>query len=444
MPTLVDGDGFEHQVITSNATATMNPKLWDSLTGTPTFVTGRDGVGKAMRIAASATAVQVTRNLTTAGTMLVVSFYFKCSAAPTGATLRIFRATADGVGLIGIKTDGNLTATYATGTGIVTPTGVAVCDGLWHRVDARFNSSPATHTVEWSVDGVAQTNGSSGLVAASNFTSWSIGTNIATSTGTADIDDVAISATSGDHPLGDHICFSVVPTTDNAASVYGTNVMEQGDGTDLSSSNQGAQYLDEWAPTTGTNNADSVTQAATGTGNFVDVEFANAPSYASSTLWGVVGIVAHQSDGTTANNGTSRIVDSSATTLTDIYSGDMSETSAHYTRRVITAPAGGWSVSNFNGCRGRVGLSSNSATDPEWLALMLTAITPDGIPGSATPAVVAGVGTVPAPTATGSAGATASPAVVAGIGAVPAPTATGGTATNKPRRMLLRGTGGPR
>jgi hypothetical protein len=61
---------------------------------------------------------------------------------------------------------------------------------------------------------------------------------------------------------------------------------------------------------------------------------------------------------------------------------------------------------------------------------------------TATPATVARTGAVPAPTAMGN--GTNIPAVVAGVGAVPAPTATGGSAPGKTRRMLIRGTGGPR
>jgi len=179
--------------------------------------------------------------------------------------------------------------------------------------------------------------------------------------------------------MGGHAVFAVLPNDDNAASVYGTNTMEQGNGTDLSSSNKGYQYIDEWPPTTGTNNADSITQATSSATSFVDVEFQDAPAWVTSALWGVTAVVAHQSDATGANSGISRIVNSSGTTLTDIYSGDMSETSAHYTRRLITAPAGGWLIdsTHFNGVRGRVGFGTLQPGDPEWLALMLQCATPD-------------------------------------------------------------------
>lgn len=384
MPTLVDLAGFEDQVLTANATTTMNPKLWDTVAnngaGTVTYVTGRGGVGKAVKFDLDGVnQCRLARNLTTAGTMMVASFYVQLLRLPSAQTSRIFHMSSDLVGLIGIGTDGALRASFGSGTGIVTSIGPTITvDGRFHLIDVKFDTSPATHTVDWYVDGVAQSQGSAGGVAASNMTLWSVGSNTTTHDAAFIVDDVVISTTSGDFPMGRHSVFSVVPNDDNAASVYGTNVMEQGNGTDLSSSNKGYQYLDEWPPTTGTNNADSVTQSATGTGNFVDVEFENAPAWAVSTLWGVRGIVAHQSDGTAANNGTTRIVDSAAATLTDVFpNADMSETSAHYTARMITAPGGGWTITNFNGVRGRVGLSSDASPSPEWLALMLQAATPD-------------------------------------------------------------------
>lgn len=388
IPNLIDWEGFENQIKTVSATANLGTKQWDlveDVGNVITFVTGRDGIGKAVQIALNGTNTgRLNRNYATPGTLFVVSFYFKLVSTPTGATMRIFQSIADASCHIGINTSGQVLAAFGAGTSNVIGTGPSVTDGAWHRIDARIDSGPATHTIDWYCDGTLQTQAHSGLVAASNQTSWNVGSNIATATGTFQVDDLVLSATSGNLPIGAHTVFSTVPSDDNAESVYGTGVMQQATGVDLSSSNKGYQYLDDWPPTTGVNNADSVTQAAAGAGNFVSVEFGDAPAYVTTTaLWGVSAVAAIQSDGVTANNGTTRIVDAAGNTLTDVFSGDMSETGQHYTRAKITAPAGGWTKDGFNAARARIGFSTDSTTDPEWLALMLTGVTVD-VPTGAT------------------------------------------------------------
>jgi hypothetical protein len=418
MPTLVEVEGFEHQIKAVNATATMDPPLWgvSSDAGNRiSFVTGRDGIGKAMRIAPDGTnQARVQRTLTTPGTLFVHSIYIRLNSTPTGANCRCYLVSADQIAIIGINTSGAIIATWGGGTGPTTVTGPSLTDGLWHRVDIRVNTSPATHTIEWSVDGSAQTNSTTGGVASSNITSFTCGTNQTTSTASFDLDDLVISATTGDHPLGAHTVYSKVPSADGSYAQVGTNIMENAStGVDISASEPAWSKLDEWPVTTGLNNADSVTSKASGATNYAEVTFSARPSYATSTAWGVTAIVAHQSDTVGANTGISRIVDSAGTTLTDIFSGDMSEITEHYTRRIITAPAGGWTTTNLDGVKGRVGFGTLQPGEPEWLALMLQVATPDipTVNGTASPSVVARTGAVPAPTAKGD-GTTVGPIIV--------------------------------
>lgn len=379
MPTLVDIEGFETQVKVANATATMNPALWTTAADTAsliTFVDGCNGLGKAVQIAADGTNnVRLIRNFTTAGTLFVVSVYVRVATVGASANTRWFYVNSDIIGFLGVNSDGTCNAGWAGGT---RQDGPAINDGFWHRMDFRFNTSPATHTIDWQLDGVAQTQATGAGVAASNQTFWAVGANPPVAGADADIqvDHIVISATTGDYPMGPHTVFAVVPNADGT-HVAGTNVMERAsDGTDIGVVTAW-DLLDEWPPTTGLDNADTVTSSASGASNYAEVQFQDAPAYATSTLWGVSGIVAHQSDTTGANTGISRIVDSAGTTLTDIYSGDMSEITDHYTRRLITAPGGGWTVSNFNGVKGRVGFGTLQPGAPEWLALQLQAATPD-------------------------------------------------------------------
>ncbi len=387
MPTLVDLEGFEHGVDAANATATMNPALWDT-SGNPagiSFVSGRvDGL--AVQIAKdNTTTTRVGRVYTTPGTLFVHSFYLRVAAAPTLADARVYAMSADVVAFIMVQTTGTVLANI-TGGGSAS-VGPNVADGLWHLIDVRYNTAPNPHTIDWTVDGVTQTSASATGTASSNQDSWSAGGNVLAGDGTYQIDDIAISATTGDYPMGPHKVFSVVPAADGT-HVAGVNIMENaGTGNDIGGAETAWDKLDDWPPTTGINNADSITSSATGATNYAEVIFRPKPDYAHQTLWGVSATVAHQSDTTGANTGISRIVDSAGTTLTDIFSGDMSEITEHYTRRIIAAPSGGWTVNNFAGIRGRVGFGTLQPGAPEWLALMVSAATPDetAVPNLVTP-----------------------------------------------------------
>lgn len=380
MPTLVDIEGFEHQVAKINATATMNPPLWATAATTGlTFAAGADGIGKCVHLAPDGTnGCRLVRNLTTAGTLVVASFKMRLIQNPTTIWTRVFHLPADIVAAVGPDTDGTIAALVSGGTKV---TGPSIADGNWHRVDVRYNTSPATHTLDWAVDGVNQTQATGAGVAASNITQWGVGSNTAPSTDhIAEVDDVVISQTTGDYPLGPHSVFSVVPAADGT-HVAGTNIMENaGTGNDINGTTETAwDKLDDWPPTTGINNADSITSSASGATNYVEVTFGTPPAYATSALWAVLGIVAHQSDTTGANTGITRIVNSAGTTLTDIFSGDMSEITDHYTWKLITPPSGGWllDATHFNGIKGRIGFGTLQPGAPEWLALMVSAATPD-------------------------------------------------------------------
>lgn len=376
MPTLVDLEGFENQVAKVNATVTMDPAMWATAATTGlTFATGVDGVGKCVHLEPDGTnGCRLLRTLTTAGTLLVASFKVRLIQNPTTIFTRVFHMAADIVGTVGPDTDGTIAAIVAGGTKV---TGPSIADGLWHRVDVRYNTSPATHTLDWQVDGAVQTQATGAGVASSNITQWGAGSNTAPSTDhKAEVDDIVLSQTTGDYPLGPHSVFSVVPVADGTHSA-GTNIMERAsDGADIGTVTAW-DLLDDWPPTTGINNADTVTSSATGATNYAEVIFGPKPDYAHQTLWAVKAYVAHQSDTTGANTGISRIVDSAGTTLTDIFSGDMSEITDHYTHRLITAPSGGWTVNNFASVKGRVGFGTLQPGAPEWLALMLSAATPD-------------------------------------------------------------------
>jgi hypothetical protein len=82
--------------------------------------------------------------------------------------------------------------------------GVTISTGVWYRFDVKYDTSGATWTFDWQVDGVVQTQATEGGHSTSTgfkrldmvvFNSAAVTTNY-------NVDDVAGSLTSGDYPIG--------------------------------------------------------------------------------------------------------------------------------------------------------------------------------------------------------------------------------------------------
>jgi hypothetical protein len=361
MPTPIVIDGFEHQVKDLNSFSGTYNGLWDSDLQNPsliTFPSGRNGV--CMQIAPAGASTRILKYLNDP-TVVVASFYIRTSTTPASASI-----------LWNLQTPGYATCPVLllTGSGTLRmsfggniDTAGTYNDGNWHRVDLKANVSANPWTLDWQVDGAAQTAGSISS-AANSIRYIQFGTGGGGETWTCQYDDFVVSATSGDYPLGAHDVLYGVPTGDGT-HVAGTNTIEDNAGTDIVSPNA-FPLLDDMASSPST---DYIMQSTIGTGNYAEVTFADVP--ANKTIWGVEGYAALFSSGVNVNDGTTRIVDSAGTSLTNIYAGDMSETSLHYRRAIITAPGGGWTETNFNGLKARVGFSSDVTDVPRWAALML-------------------------------------------------------------------------
>jgi hypothetical protein len=262
-----------------------------------------------------------------------------------------------------VNTSGQLQARITAGGPLQTYS-PSIADNVYHRLDAHVDSSGTTWTLSWSVDGVAQTDSTEGGHSASDSGRCRVGAQDGSTTGTLTIivDDLVMSATAGDYPIGPHSVYALLPNADGTHNA-GTNTIEDNAGTDIVSPNA-FPLMDEWAP----NTTDYVQQSAIGTGNYAEVGFQDS---SDATVWGVEAIAALFSAGTNANSATTRIVDSTNATLVDVYAGDMSETSLHYRRAIVPAPGGTWDAGELSGVKARVGFASDVIDVPRWSALML-------------------------------------------------------------------------
>lgn len=370
MPTPVIIDGFDHRVKDATFWGAASSGLWGLASNAAqiTFDTATKRTGAAsLKVAEDGvTATSLAKAIPAGNRVIVVSIYFRVASAPSVSSRMVVFVGPTNQPQFRIHTDGTIRAS-ADGSATAV-TGPNVADGNWHRLDARVDVSTATFRIDWSVDGTAQGQASASGQTAADLTYLRLGSGVATDTLTVWFDDLVASYTSADYPLGAHAVRFLVPnaegTHNNAA-----NIMERAsDGADINGTTVTAwDLLDEWPPTTGINSADTVTQAANGTANYVEVQFGDITD---PTVWGVEALAALQSDGTAANNGQTRIRNSAGTETT-VYSGDMSDTAPRYQRAIVTVPTGGWTQAEVNALRARIGYSSDAAPHPEWLALAL-------------------------------------------------------------------------
>lgn len=435
MTTLVAFTGFEFGRAEGIGTGTAGNQVFDGITGTA----GTDvKVSAGARIGGAGnyvgeinlTAKNFFWNTSTIGagkTVLVVSMYFRLTTLPSGDTDIISMDTAastDRAGFFYKQSTGKLHAWISASSQASTAT---ISVNTWYKLQWRFDVS-GTQFLDWSLDGVAGTQVTGG--AASTIARVAFG-NRGAGTGTAQYDDVAISVTSGDHPLTAYKVPPVlVPDTGGTAVEIGTAnatarfVTNNTVDATFNSANILAA-TSEVPPTVGAT-ASGVAQQTSGAGNAVGLPMTSYTLTGGETIDGARIIVCGWAASALANNFGMRAFNGSAET---ILIGDVASAFTNST----TVPD--WACKFYTGLTDqttidalvvRLGYSTDVSPTPGAHAVYAElAIVPGSGGATVTPPAVAGVGAVPAPTV--SAGSTVAPAAVAGTGAVPAPTLSAGS-----------------
>lgn len=240
--------------------------------------------------------------------------------------------------------------------------GVTITTGNWYRLDFRVNISADPWTLDWAINGVAQTQHTRAL-AASTITGLRVGSADST-TQRHYYDDLVLSLTSGDYPIGAGKVEALLPTTDGTHN-SGTVIKNTG-GTVIDGTSGKTAYteMDE-IPLGG--GSDYVQQDGTGASNYAEVNFADT---AETSFDGVAGYLAYHASGTQSNRGATVVIRNDATEVsvygTSSTPVDMSESSLFYKTAIITAPSGGWTKDEVNALKGRVGYSTDANPVPYW------------------------------------------------------------------------------
>src|SRR5512142_1147203 len=316
MATVVAVAGFEHGLNTSASWIKGNAgfRYVDTRAGTQAIISpGRTG-SYAVRISGSAATSFLGWGSGTFGaskTCAVGSVWLRFpTSLPAGNVMLVTLESASGSDLaIWFRaSDDALMAGLngGTGTPIVGPTVVA---DTWYQLDFRYTVSGTTHTIDWEVDGSAQTQfGKTGESATTLYgtQSVSLGWGLTAATATVDYDALVLSATSADSPLAPHTAALLEPDTAATATATGTpratsTFTANGTlGTTFDSANL-LTYTSEVPPTIGAT-ASGFVQRTAGAGNAADVPMTSYTLGAGEAISGLRVEICGWAATTTANN----------------------------------------------------------------------------------------------------------------------------------------------
>ena len=313
----------------------------------------------------------ISRTISGTPNILVGRFYFGMFNTLPSADVIIFSMTTTGAHKVQFGIDITNMKLYPAVDDVlyVNDTYNDLVLGLWYRVDFKIDMSANPWTIDWEIDGAVQAQ-ETYVHAADTFTNVDVGIN--TMTGLIMYyDDVIISTTAGDFPIGDGGTFGLKPNADGTHN-NAANIMEDQAGHDIDGITYYAySLLNElpWVAGVGT----YVRQWGVGTDKYVEVQFEDIATHL--TYSGVSALLEYASSATTANTGGCIIRDSDGTETT-VWGApgalaDYSETTVQYKHVIVTVPAGGWTEAYINSLRARMGYSDNVASKPYWVALML-------------------------------------------------------------------------
>lgn len=349
-PTPVKITGFEHGTVSATGGG-----LFSNVNGAG--VTADNAVNRtgswSLRIADPTGAAHNAR-IAAAGNVAVVRLYLRLASLPAANVTELLTidAAAGNDFRLGYQASSQrLTARF--GNAAVTVATSTVSAGTWYRLDLRFTANTNPRTVNWQIDGTAQTSISS-AAAGTTINTLRFGSTVAADVYTEHFDDVMISTTSGDYPLGSGTVVALRP--DGMGTSVNTGSFREDDGSVIDANTY--NRLDD-SPISDT--TQYVRQQTIGTNDYVEFTLDNT---STSCVTGVSAILAFRSAGTAANDGKTSIFDGGTERI--LLDGDMSQTTQQYISSILNPAAAPWTPSAVNGLRLRIGYSSDVTPNPYW------------------------------------------------------------------------------
>lgn len=272
---------------------------------------------------------------------------------------------------------------YARTTTVTGATGVSVTTGVWYFIDVRIVVDPITSiTVDVQVNGTAC--GQAFDFAALSVIGDLYAGVIHASTVTADVyfDDLVVSQTSGDYPIGDGFVHAFVPTSDGTHNVAGAADFRRGTtATDiLNATTTAYQLVDEVPLDSGTPDTDDYISCFNppNSTDYVEVKYGAAPS-SSTPAEGpraVEVVYIHHEAGTGFGVSAAKLNDNGTISNVHAAGSVVGGTALRYeSKHFATAPSTGvaWTAALFNNLRMRFGFSSDANPDQYFDGTMIEA-----------------------------------------------------------------------
>ena len=351
--------GFEHGV---NSAATGSGLLdidWNSSVTITTDTAVKRNGSYALKIAKTSTSFTGGRSRSVASSMVVFRIAFRLGALPSGDVQNIMGIWSSNGNELNIgynSASQKLSVGFASGTQRLSASTLSA--NTWYLLDVRANYGANPHTADWQLNGVAQTQATKAVAAETPTEVW-LGPDEVDAVVTVWYDDLVISQTSSDYPIGDGKVLGLVPdamgTSNDPSSRLSTESGAWGSTT--------WNKLDE-VPMTST--ADYVRQTAVDASAYLETTFANTTE---TCINAVMGELAYHAASTSGNNSKTSLFESGTERV--VYSGTMSTTTLSYRSAIIAPAAGTWSQSKVNGLTARIGYTSAMLGQPYWDALMV-------------------------------------------------------------------------
>src|SRR3990167_5662522 len=362
--------------------------------GSPSFdtTTFRSGL-RALRCDATAALVSGTL-VFTGSTVAVGRVYIRFASLPSADCILADWDSSTNANIWFKASDSKLYARIGTTAGA---SGIAVTTGQWYRLDFKWDDT--NNTSDLQVDGVAAGQARAAFsVAVPGRIPFGLLTSV-----TADIyfDDLILSVTAVDYPLGAGFVKSYIPNADGLHNVAGANDFEKTlTGTDITNATTDAWQLidDRPLPTTSVDFVNGI-----GPPNSTDyVEWQYEDSAEANAPRAVEGlIVYHDASGAGTNNFSVTLREHAGGTSADIMAPatrNVGATITYARAQFATVPgtSDAWTTVKFNALRSRF-LVSDASPDPYIDAAMLEAEFSSAAGTNAPAENAAGTGTANAP-----------------------------------------------
>lgn len=353
---------------------------WATVTAATFSTTQFRSGNRAMRVNGTNIDPIITSTATSIGNIIVGRFYVYMVSS-TGGGINLVTCNVGGV-QAGVVLTGGGTIGIAAQINNSSPSVTTINANQWYRVDFKIDASANPWTCDVKLDGISLTQQTAANTAAT-FQSFSMLNRISTGhfSGDVYVDDVIVSYTAGDYPIGGGYVNHFVPTSDGTHNVAGANDFEFSlTGTDITNATTTAYTLLDDVPLESGTPTDFINLVAPpNSTDYVECIYGVAPGINTPTSGPrcISVLLAVAASSTTTNNLNVVTVDNGTTDI--IFNNTVGSTTIRYTSNFYaTAINGGgaWTVTsgagNFNDLRLRCS-TSDAAPDPYVVSAMIEA-----------------------------------------------------------------------